>query len=202
MKGSIRQRGQSWEICIDTGRDPATGKRMRHFESVKGTKKDAQRRLHELLHTLETGLYVKPSKLSVSQFLEDWLQDYVGLNCTPRTEASYEMIIRRHIIPELGTIHLSQLEPRHLQAFYSQQKAGGRVDGKGELSRKTVRYCYSLLAEALEYAVKMGLVSRNVAKVTEAPSVDHKVMSTLTPEDIPRFLEAAKGTLYYTIVYP
>jgi len=43
MKGSIRQRSKgSWEITIDIGRDPATGKRQRHFESLRGTKKVAQ----------------------------------------------------------------------------------------------------------------------------------------------------------------
>ena len=74
MKGSIRQRSKgSWEICIDTGRDPATGKRRRHFESVKGTKKVAQQRMHELLHTLEQGAYVRPSRLTVAQFLGEWL---------------------------------------------------------------------------------------------------------------------------------
>jgi len=84
MKGSIRQRSKgSWEVCIDTGRDLATGKRLRHFESVKGTKKDAQRRLHELLHTLEQGSYVKPARLTVAQFLDEWLRGYVDLNCSP-----------------------------------------------------------------------------------------------------------------------
>ena len=60
-----------WEVCLDIGRDPATGKRLRHFESVTGTKKDAQRRSHELLHTLEQGAYAKPSRLTVAQFLEE-----------------------------------------------------------------------------------------------------------------------------------
>jgi len=202
MKGSIRQRSKgSWEVCLDTGRDPATGKRLRHFESVKGTKKVAQQRMHELLHTLEQGAYVRPSRLTVAQFLGEWLQDYVELNCSPRTKASYEMIIRRHLIPELGSIPLSQLEPRHLQASYSRQRERGRVDGKGQLSPQTVRYCHSLLAEALGYAVKMGLLSRNVAQATEAPRADHKVMPTLAPEDVPRFLEAAQETPYYTLFY-
>ncbi len=202
MKGSIRQRSKgSWEVCVDTGRDPATGKRLRHFESVKGTKKVAQQRMHELLHTLEQGAYVRPSRLTVAQFLGEWLHDYVELNCSPRTKASYEMIIRRHLIPELGSIPLSQLEPRHLQASYSRQRERGRVDGKGQLSPQTVRYCHSLLAEALGYAVKMGLLSRNVAQATEAPRADHKVMPTLAPEDVPRFLEAAQESPYYTLFY-
>ena len=64
MKGSIRQRSKgSWEICLDAGRDPATGKRLRHFESVKGTKKDAQKRLHELLLSVDQGVLLSQSEL-------------------------------------------------------------------------------------------------------------------------------------------
>ena len=149
MKGSLRKRSKgSWEICIDIGRAPATGKRLRHFESVPGRKSDAQSRLAELLVSFEEGNFAKPIKLTLAQFLEEWLRDYVDLNCSLRTKVSYDMIIRCHVIAALGAIHLSQLKPSHLQAFYSRQKTGGRVDGKGQLSPQTVRYCHSFLAEA------------------------------------------------------
>ena len=202
MRGHIRKRSKnSWTIVLDLPRDPETGRRHQQWHTVHGTRRDAERALREFLHSLETGTYVRPIKVSLAQFLEEWLRDYVELNCSPRTKASYEMIIRRHIIPELGNIPLSQLEPRHLQAFYSRQKAQGRVDDEGQLSPRTVRYCHSLLAEALGHAVKMGLAGRNVAQATDAPRLDHKVMPTLTPEDIPKFLEAAKGSPYYTFFY-
>jgi integrase len=202
MKGHIRQRSKgSWEIAIDIGKDPSTGKRIQHFETIRGCKADAQRRVRELLLSVEQGNYVKPNRLTVAQFLEEWLQSYVVLNCSPRTKTSYEMIIRRHLIPELGSISLNQLGPRHLQAFYSRQKARGRVDGKGQLSPRTVRYCHSLLVEALGHAVKLGLLSRNIARATEAPRLDHRVMPILAPEDIPRFLGTARGTSYYTLFY-
>ena len=46
MKGYTRQRSKGkWEITIDTGRDPSTDKRLRHFETVIGGKKEAQHRL-------------------------------------------------------------------------------------------------------------------------------------------------------------
>ena len=39
MKGSLRKRAKSsWEISLGLGRDPATGKRLRHFKSVTGRK--------------------------------------------------------------------------------------------------------------------------------------------------------------------
>jgi len=43
--------------------------------------------------------------------------------------------------------------------------------------------------------IKLGLLSLNVGQATEVPQVDHKVMSTLTLDDIPKFLEAAQETL-------
>jgi len=43
MKGFIRQRSKgSWEIAIDGGRDPSTGKRLQHWKTVRGAKRDAQ----------------------------------------------------------------------------------------------------------------------------------------------------------------
>ena len=202
MRGYIRQRSKgSWSIVIDVGRDPETGKRRQQWQTVKGTKGEAQRALREMLNSVERGGYVKPSRVTVGEWLKEWLNGYVELNCSPRTKASYEMIIRRHIIPELGMIPLSQVEPRHLQALYSRQRARGRVQGKGQLSSQTVRYCHSLVAEALGYAVKMGLIGRNVALAIDAPRVEHKAMSTLAPEDVPKFLEAAAETPYYAFFY-
>ena len=45
----IRKRSkESWEIYLDTGLDPVTGKRLRHYETIKGSKKLAKQRLAEL----------------------------------------------------------------------------------------------------------------------------------------------------------
>ncbi|GAH68932.1 unnamed protein product, partial [marine sediment metagenome] len=107
MKGSIRQRSKgSWEICLDAGRDPATGKRLRHFESVRGAKRDAQRRLRELLLNVEQGTYVKSDRLTVAQFLEEWLQDYVANNTAPRTAERYQEIVRAHLTSAFGSLPL------------------------------------------------------------------------------------------------
>ena len=197
MRGSIRRRSKgSWEICVDVGRDPVTGKRHRHFESVRGGKKIAQQRLHELLHSIEQGIYVKtPRDLTVAEYLRSWLHVYVEVNCAPKTIESYRMLIEHHIIPEVGSLRLIDLQPCHLQALYSQKKKDG-------LSSRTVRYLYSLISEALGHAVKTGLIARNVARATEPPRTEHKVVPTMKPEDLDKFFEAAKKTpLYYNLFY-
>ncbi len=47
----------------------AKGRRKQHWESVRGTKKDAERRLAEVLHQIDTGLFVRPGKSTVGEYL-------------------------------------------------------------------------------------------------------------------------------------
>ncbi len=60
MRGHIRQRSRGlWEIVVDVGKDPSTGRRRQHFETVRGNKRDAERRLAELVVSLSQGTYIK-----------------------------------------------------------------------------------------------------------------------------------------------
>jgi len=79
MRGHIRQRnkgGNTWSLVISLGADPATGKLKQHWETVKGSKRDAEKRLSELLHQLDTGAYMAPGKTTVADYLDRWLADY------------------------------------------------------------------------------------------------------------------------------
>src|SRR6478752_1065475 len=61
MSGHIRRRGErSWELKFDLGRDPATGKRASRYHSFKGTKREAQRKLAELIAAASSGSYIEP----------------------------------------------------------------------------------------------------------------------------------------------
>jgi len=68
---------------------------------------------------------------TLGEFLERWLKDYAWSNLAPRMAEGYEHIIRRHLIPSLGNIALTQLKPEHLQRYYSEKLSEDRCDGKG-----------------------------------------------------------------------
>jgi len=116
---------------------------------------------------LETGNYIKPTKITVGLFLEQWLNDYASTNTAPRTFERYLEIVRSHLIPSLGRITLVHLKPEHLQAYYTQELTSGRLNGKGGLSAQTVKHHHRVLSEALNHAVKWGLVIRNVANAVD-----------------------------------
>ena len=91
---------------------------------------DAQRELARLLHELNTGAYVEPARMSVSEFLDRWLTDYAKAKVSPKTYERYQEMIDGHIRPALGSYMLPKFSPLHIQAFYSRALAKGRKDGK------------------------------------------------------------------------
>ena len=202
MRGHITKRGKnSYSIAISLGKDAASGKYKYQWVTVKGTKKDAEKRLSELLHQLDNGTFMKPSKTTVGEYLERWLKDYAWPNLAPRTAEGYEHIMRRHLIPAFGNITLTSLKPEHLQRYYAEKLSSGRCNGVGGVSAQTVRHHHTALHKALQMAVEWGLLSRNVADAVSLPHVQRPEMKTWSEDDIIYFLESAKDSPYYALFY-
>jgi len=195
MRGHIKKRGKnSYTIVLNLGRDPETGKRKQQWVSVKGTKKEAEKRLSELLSQLDNGILMRPTKTNLAEYLERWLKDYVWPNLAPRTAEGYEHIMRHHVIPTLGKIVLNKIKPEHLQHYYSAKLSTG-------LSTQTIRHHHTTLHKALNTAVEWGLLSRNVADVVKTPRAQQTEMQTWNEEDVAQFLQLAKENPYYTLFY-
>jgi len=100
MRGHIKKRGKdSYSVVISLGRDPATDKYRYLWESVKGTKREAERRLSEVLNQIDNGTFSRPSKRTLAEYLETWLKEYVWAELSPRTAEGYDLVVHRHLIP-------------------------------------------------------------------------------------------------------
>lgn len=193
MKGYIRSKGtHSWQIQVYTGVGP-DGKPQRHFETVRGHKIDAQKRLNELLVSLEKGVPTTPGRMRVAESLNQWLDGYVKTNCSPRTYDGYQSIIEHHLIPALGNIPLKHLNPQAIQSYY------GKACEK--LSARTVHHHHRVLSECLKYAVRQGYLGRNPAELVDPPSPQKKSLRTLIPAEVAVLLDTAKDNHYYPIIY-
>ncbi len=202
MRGHIRQRNKgTWEIAIEVGKDPVTGKRKQYFETLKGSRKDAEKRRVELLSSVDKGSYIKPSNMTVAVWLEKWLQDYAVSRCSARTVEIYKVIIRRHLIPAFGQLLLKDLQPHHIQEYCAAALINGRTDGKGGLSRRTVLHHHRLLHKTLSDALRQGYIARNVCEAVDPPRPARKEMNALSPEEVPYFLDEAKETPFYVLFY-
>ena len=71
MRGHIVKRSKNkgtWSIKISLGKD-SSGKYRCQWYTVQGSKKDAERRLSELLHQQDTGTYMQPGKAKLVELL-------------------------------------------------------------------------------------------------------------------------------------
>jgi integrase len=195
MRGSITKRGKtSWRLQLYTGVGP-DGKLRRHTETIKGRKSDAQRRLTELLASLDKGVYTPPGKLTVADLLNQWLDGYVKTNCSQRTLDGYQSIATKHLIPALGQHQLKHLNQQHIQSYY-----GKAVDVE-KLSSRTVHHQHRVLSQALKYAVRQGYLGRNPCDLVDPPSPKGKSMTTLTQSEVTDLLITAQDNYYYPVIY-
>lgn len=193
MKGHIRQRSPGrWAIVLDT-QDAASGKRKRKWHSFSGTKREAQVECAHLISQMRGGAYVEPSKTTMAQHMERWL-DHVKSQISPRTHERYSEIVRKNIIPPLGAVFITKLRPAQISDAYAKALASGRVDGKGGLAPTTVVYMHRLIKHALAQAVRWELLNRNPADAVRPPKIERSTLNTFDMAQTVDLIEAVRGT--------
>jgi integrase len=199
--GHIQRRGKSsWRLKYDVGRDPKTGRRVTRYATVHGAKRDAQRKLRQLLDAVDKGQHVDPSKMTVRQWLEQWLAECKH-TVSPKTWQERAAFVHKHLIPALGLIPLARLSPVHIQRHYTNALASGRLDGKGGLSAQTVRHHDRVLHVALDRARQLRLIASNPVEDAKPPKVERTEMVTLNPHQKAALLAAAVGTAMHTPIF-
>lgn len=151
-----------------------------------GSREEVRRKLGAAIHALEIGTLSDARGLTVGEFLDQWLAEVVKPNVRPWTFAGYEVHVRLHLKPVIGSVLLDKLAPMHVQQLMNRKIAEG-------LKPKTVRYIRGTLRTALNHGVRWGLISRNAAALVASPRVEQYEIKPLTPEEARTFLASMKG---------
>jgi len=169
---------------ITLGRDE-NGKQKRKAKYFK-TKKEAKEWLTEVKSERDRGLYIEPSKMTLTQWLDIWLTEYKKPSLRLGTYIHYVDKCRLHINPYIGKIKLKELRSDTIQRMLNSLLENGR-------SYNTVRETHKTLYSALEQALKNGLIAKNVAKDASSPAHTKKRSRALTLEEQNKFIDVAKG---------
>ncbi len=169
MKGCINKVGNSWGFTLTIGKD-SNGKRRQKRYGKFPTKKEAEKACAEIIYKLENNMMADPKKITVAIYLREWFNNYKP-NLSLCTADGYHMNIEKYIIPRLGGIPLQKLHPMQISAFYMDLLKSGRINGNGGLSVSSVRYVHATLRKALNDAVKMQYVTRNVTELVDPPKL-------------------------------
>lgn len=203
MKGHIRQRGaKSWELKFDAGHDPATGKRNIQYVSVRGTKREAQVKLAELIAAVGKNEYIEPSKVTVAEHVRARVEAWstAAEPISPKTAERYRQIIEAQIVTHIGNLPLQKLKPFDLERWHATLLTSGRGDGKGGVGPRTIGHAHRILGKALREAEKNGMLARNVAKLQTAPKVEGEESVILTADQVQIVLNGLRGRSLYPMV--
>ncbi len=216
-QGHIRSQGEgSWEIKFDVGRDPLTGKRITKYVTFRGAKRKAAEELTRLLSQRNEGSYVELTKMTVAQYLRHWLEVDIDRRVANRTAARHRGIVEKNIIPKLGHVPVRKLTAAHIEAFEAEQQREGWVKARAKkelgagataaspekrgLSPQTVLHIHRTLSQALDHAVRIGVLFKNPARQVKPPRPPSREIKILDKIEITTVIEAAKPVGLYAPV--
>jgi integrase len=158
------------------------------------TKRAAEKAMQAVLQSIGDGTVVQRSKMTVAEFLDDWLSGQRHrLRAT--TLASYETAALR-VRRGLGAVPLQALTPLQIERFYADlADTGGGA--KRPLAAKTIRNTHVVLRKALADAERLGLVNRNAASAARPPTTAPSEQTTWSTDELKEFFVAIREHRLY-----
>ncbi len=151
MAEGVRKRGKTWSYYFDTAK--IDGKRNKIEKGGFRTQKEAiAARAAAIAEYNNTGRAFSPSEMSVSDYLDYWLENVIRKNIdhgySYNTYTDYESKTRVHLKPAFGIYKLSsfQYAPDKVQELIDDMKIKG-------YSRSMVKNTLTCLSSAMNYAI-------------------------------------------------
>ena len=185
MRGSKRKgrRPGLWELRIDAGFDPLTGKRRQRSISFEGTSREADRKLAELTVESSNGR-LQAGSYTVAKVVEAGLEQAASEGLERTTIRGYRRVAENQIIPALGSRRITKLTVEEIDAFY-------RALAKKGYSYSTIHQTHIVLRRVLDTAVRWKWINYNPARDAKPPRVAKAEPVPVSLTMIPVLLEAA-----------
>ncbi len=191
-EGSISRRPDGSYMARYPTRQPrADGKRPIGYIYGR-TLREVQRELRKAIARRDAGIPQPDHKLTVKQYLTQWLEYTARPSVKPTTYVRHENTVRLHLIPNIGHHKLQDLTPQHVRKLL--------LDLQKTQAASTVTRIRAVLNTALQQAVRDGILQRNVASLVDRPRVSRTVKPGLPIEDAHALLRAVQGTRYEVLI--
>ena len=121
---TVQKRGNTYKITVSCGYD-VLGKQIRKTMTYvpepnmtqRQIEKEVERQKVLFEQMCQSGSYIN-SNIKFADFIDVWEKDYAQIQLAPKTYERYKILLKR-IIPELGHLKISKIQPHHLLSFYN-----------------------------------------------------------------------------------
>lgn len=203
---SIRKRKKHYQVTVSNGRD-ISGRQILETATwtpdPNRTEKQNQKALKRFAMDFEdrvkNGRYLDGEKVTFQEFAGRWMDEYAKARLEPTTAEVYGLLLDTHIIPAIGHLRLSRVQPQHLNRMYSGMLMQ-RKDGKpGGYSPTTVKRVHAIVSSIMSTAMQWNIITENPCRRIKPPKQEKKEVPFFTPEQASIFLaeldrETAEGT--------
>lgn len=197
---TIRKRGSSYQIRVSNGYD-LTGNQITETttwkpdpnRTDKQNEKALQKFIIEFEDKVKSGKLLQGEKLTFQEYSNIWLKEYAYKQMQQTSIERCESSLSGIIVPNIGHLRLSEIQPLHLQKLYNMLLESGYMrNGKHyTYSANTIKRIHQIISSSLNTAVQWQLIEANPCNRVKPPKVEKSV-------DVKHFtLEQAQSFLSY-----
>lgn len=128
--------------------------------------------------------------MKYSEWLNEWLENYVRLTAKDRTYTRYSEIVACHISRRLGHYEIGELSPIILQKYITELSQSGNLRTGKSLATNSINAIITVLQSSLRVAYKLNLIDKNIADNIIRPKTIEKQVQCFSVEE-QRKIEAA-----------
>lgn len=194
-EGLVRKRKDGrWEGRITIGYR-ADGKPIQRYLYAR-TQEELLRKLHHEIERHRDMTITEDYKMTLRDWLDRWLHEYVQHTVRENTFRDYEQIIQNHLNPYLGDKMIYSITKRDVQKLYNHlEEKGHRRKTSNQshaLSSGMVRRIHTVFHQAMEKAVQESIIAINPTEGVVLPKLKYTPKRILNEEQLDLFLETVK----------
>ncbi|KQU46657.1 hypothetical protein ASG84_09095 [Rhodococcus sp. Leaf278] len=181
--------GSKTTVKVDAAGVPQTVTRRTQSRRRYSTEQAARSALAETLNSVNNGLYVHTSQLTVEMAVNYWLESKHSLK--PSSLHGHRTNLQP-VISELGHIPVQKLTKPNVESLVRNLRNGGLPTKQGRprkpWSARTVNYMLGLITAILQDQMKQGNVIRNVGAMVDRLPAEATEMQTLSKLEVDKLL--------------
>lgn len=188
-----RRKPPNWEYRFESAK--VDGKRQTISKAGFATKKEAEQAGAKAMAEYDrAGMSFEPSEISVSDYMQYWLDNYCKFNVADSTLSKYSTIIRIHVNPRIGAYRLKSISTMQLQEMIN------AIYVDKNLTKSYMGNILKCIKGAFKYAyLTARLISSNPAEYVTLPKSNapqQEEIIILSKENVKAILERFKPSKY------
>ncbi len=173
-----------WELIVENGVDPVTGRHRQVSRTFRGTLREARKARAALIVEVTKDRHAG-TRATVDELFDAWVVELKRKGRSPNTIHGYASVYGRCIRPTLGRTEVSKVKMKMLTDLYGAHQDRG-------LSPRSVYQIHACLSSMFTQACRWGWRETNPAQWAEPPALSNVTPVAATPAEIKSLLDAAE----------